>query len=353
MLPNLVAHLLLCGLALGWTLHRLRTTTRAWPLFAGVGGVTAFGVALAAVTGPGPGLAGGFALLLGWAWTLGIVTPLSLVALGIDRVRRRRRFGWRVLGSAVPIVAVTVYAFAIEPRLLEVTRETVVSDRVDTPLRIAVIADLQADSPGAYEAAALRAVMAERPDVIVLPGDFVQQADPQRYAQGWAALRAIVAEVGVSAPLGVYAVGGDVEHAGWEAQLAGTGFVALQGPRRVRPDVRLVGLDLIHSRRGAAVARTDGAFSVVVGHAPDFALGPVDADLLVAGHTHGGQVQLPGFGPLVTLSAVPRAWASGRTQIDEDTTLVVSRGVGMERGAAPRLRLACRPQVVIVDVVPR
>ena len=47
---------------------------------------------------------------------------------------------------------------------------------------------------------------------------------------------------------------------------------------------------------GAHVPDQPG-FHVVVGHAPDFALGRVEADLLVAGHTHGGQVQLPIVGP--------------------------------------------------------
>jgi len=79
-------------------------------------------------------------------------------------------------------------------------------------------------------------------------------------------------------------------------------------------------------------------------------LGRVDADLMVAGHTHGGQVQLPLIGPLITLSAVPRAWASGVTELEPGRTLVVSRGVGMERGNAPRLRFLCRPEVVIVNV---
>jgi len=76
------------------------------------------------------------------------------------------------------------------------------------------------------------------------------------------------------------------------------------------------------------------------------------ADLLLAGHTHGGQVQLPLIGPLMTLSIVPRAWASGHTALPWGGDLVVSRGVGMERREAPELRFLCRPQVVIVEVEP-
>jgi predicted MPP superfamily phosphohydrolase len=81
-------------------------------------------------------------------------------------------------------------------------------------------------------------------------------------------------------------------------------------------------------------------------------LGPVQADLLIAGHTHGGQVRLPFIGPLVTFSRVPRAWAAGLTRLSEDRTLIVSRGVGMERMDAPRLRFLCRPEIVVIDVQP-
>jgi len=63
-------------------------------------------------------------------------------------------------------------------------------------------------------------------------------------------------------------------------------------------------------------------------------------------------VQLPFIGPLMTLTAVPRAWASGVTTIAPGKTLVVSRGIGMERGHAPRLRFLCRPEVVVIDLLP-
>jgi predicted MPP superfamily phosphohydrolase len=94
-------------------------------------------------------------------------------------------------------------------------------------------------------------------------------------------------------------------------------------------------------------------FHIVVAHAPDFALGYAPADLLVAGHTHGGQVQAPFIGPLLTLSRVPRNWAAGGLiGLDGDRHLVVSRGIGMERGWAPRLRFLCPPQLVVIDLKP-
>ncbi len=81
-------------------------------------------------------------------------------------------------------------------------------------------------------------------------------------------------------------------------------------------------------------------------------LGPVEADLLIAGHTHGGQVRLPLIGPLLNLSRVPRGWIAGATTLAPGRTLIVSRGIGMERANAPRLRFLCRPELVVIDLVP-
>jgi hypothetical protein len=53
-----------------------------------------------------------------------------------------------------------------------------------------------------------------------------------------------------------------------------------------------------------------------------------------------------------TLAIVPCEWASGVTAIDADMTLIVSRGIGMKRADAPRMRFLCRPEWVIVDLVP-
>ena len=89
----------------------------------------------------------------------------------------------------------------------------------------------------------------------------------------------------------------------------------------------------------------------MLGHKPDFSIHSPDADLLLAGHTHGGQVQLPFIGPLVTLSNVPRAHAEGQNQLGS-TTLIVSRGIGTEQMDAPRLRFLCWPELSIIDLVP-
>lgn len=92
--------------------------------------------------------------------------------------------------------------------------------------------------------------------------------------------------------------------------------------------------------------------NIVLGHRPDFALGRGSPGLLVAGHTHGGQVQLPFWGPLVTLSGVPRTWAAGGLfAIAGQRRLLLTRGTGLEHADhAPPLRFNCRPEVVALTM---
>ena len=91
----------------------------------------------------------------------------------------------------------------------------------------------------------------------------------------------------------------------------------------------------------------------MLGHVPNFALGKIDADLLVAGHTHGGQVRFPFIGPLDDPCRKSRSLGrAGMTDLPGGGKLLVSRGIGMERGDAPRLRFFCRPELAVIDLVP-
>ena len=74
--------------------------------------------------------------------------------------------------------------------------------------------------------------------------------------------------------------------------------------------------------------------------------------MLLAGHTHGGQVRFPLVGALVTNARVPRSWAAGLTELPGGNRLLVSRGIGMECGYAPRIRFLCRPELVVIDLGP-
>jgi len=102
----------------------------------------------------------------------------------------------------------------------------------------------------------------------------------------------------------------------------------------------------------------DGAEAVTVGvtHAPyrrilDF-LVTQGADLVFAGHTHGGQVRVPGFGALVTNCDLPREQASGLStwrHARRTAWLEVSAGLGTAITAP--VRFACPPEAVVLTLV--
>lgn len=357
-----VAHIVL-GLicAGGFLIVALRLGRRwrplSWAAFVGLGGVLSLltiGLASAVTFGIvlGEDLFGIVRLL---TWSLFLHVPAFLVGAGVLARRRSPAAALGCWAVALLLGLVALDAFIIEPRRLEVSTLEIPSDKIEAPIRVVVLADIQTDRLGRYERRALQSAMVHQPDLILFAGDYIQLGRRSRgYEEEFAALRDVLAEVGVSAPLGAYAVSGNVDRPGvWPQAFDGLPVTTMEQTARADlGSVVVTGLSYrdasdIHLR----VAAQD-VFHIVLGHTPNFSLGQVDADLLIAGHTHGGQVRLPFIGPLLTLSSVPRSWASGMTQIAPDTTLVVSRGIGLERGNAPRLRFLCRPEVVVIDLVP-
>lgn len=279
---------------------------------------------------------------------------LGLPALGLV-VMAQARGAVRLAGGlgAVALLLIGARAFLYEPHAIEVSSLTIASPEVTAPLRIVLLADVQTDHVGADEARAFALAAAARPDLVVFTGDHVQLPQGPDFQREAAAHARALQDSGLSAPLGMFAVEGDVDPAGWPAVFEGTEVRAL--PRSQTLDLgplTLTALSPDDSRSPAPPVPAVDGLHVLIGHSPDFALARPPADLLLAGHTHGGQIVLPFFGPPMTLTKVPRAWASGHTKLPWGGDLVVSRGVGLERRDAPRVRLLCRPEVVVIDVVP-
>jgi predicted MPP superfamily phosphohydrolase len=73
-------------------------------------------------------------------------------------------------------------------------------------------------------------------------------------------------------------------------------------------------------------------------------------DLFLCGHTHGGQVRLPFWGAVITMSKHHKRFESGLYDVG-GVPMYVNRGVGCEGGSAPRVRFLCRPEVAVFDLV--
>ena len=119
--------------------------------------------------------------------------------------------------------------------------------------------------------------------------------------------------------------------------------------------IDVVGLDDAHiglADLSVASSRNGDGFRLAVAHSPDVArpLAELGYDLIVCGHTHGGQVCLPGIGALVTNCELPRSMARGLHRF-HGAWLHVNGGLGTNMYAP--YRFWCRPEVCVLDLVPR
>jgi predicted MPP superfamily phosphohydrolase len=140
-----------------------------------------------------------------------------------------------------------------------------------------------------------------------------------------------------------------LEGDGWQHLRNVRRDVELNGSR-----VELTGLDdphiAWHDLR-VAPRRSPDRFGFAVVHSPDAApeLAALGYDLIVAGHTHGGQVRMPVVGALVTNCSLPPRLASGLIRFGE-TYLHTSRGLGTSKYAP--FRFLCRPEATLLELRP-
>lgn len=268
-------------------------------------------------------------------------------------------------GAAATAVAAGVAAYArfVEPRWLERTRT-----RVPVPglapaldgLRIAVLSDLHVTSPRGLRLVrrACRLALDARPDLVALTGDFVTDGSGP-YLDAVAA----VLDEALSAPLGLFAVPGNHD----QAVGIGRYFRALRRHpglhdltnTAVRLDhqgatIRVAGTDSLRegaARPAEALAQAAPAdFTLLLTHNPDLAeeacaaFAPVD--LVVSGHTHGGQVRFPVVGAVKNSSHYPDRYEAGLVRRPW-AWVYVSRGVGTVN--LP-FRFLCRPEVAILEI---
>jgi predicted MPP superfamily phosphohydrolase len=189
-------------------------------------------------------------------------------------------------------------------------------------------------------------MMAERPDLIVLGGDYVTWGDRSYVIPCSEAL------AGLSAPFGVYAVvGNHDDDRDMPAALISHGYEVLRDARttvRVRGEqLDLVGLRFWTRRERdiARLIRGAGTTVILLAHDPrrlDEAAS-LRIPLVLSGHTHGGQVVLPGIGALAARKFPVVAGAARRNE----TAIFVSRGVGT---VYVPYRLNCPPDVSVLTL---
>lgn len=203
----------------------------------------------------------------------------------------------------------------------------------------------------------VQAINAAQPDVILLPGDFI--AAPLAELAESALSEREVAQVlgGLKARLGVFAVLGNHDWvndgATMVTELRQVGIHVLQNDATPlgRSALWVVGVgdhSTGHSKPAAAMRQVPvGAQVLALMHDPaSLTALPSVQGLVVAGHTHGGQVYLPGYGALITRSAAPRQWAYGWVTHGTNRMYVTS-GIGV---SILPVRFNMRPEWVMFTV---
>ena len=248
------------------------------------------------------------------------------------------------------------YAARIESQWVQVSTHRVALPNLHPDLvgaRIVHLTDLHAD--GAFATAErlawwVRLTLGLRPDLVVLTGDFITHS--VRWARDLQeGLR------GLTAPLGVFAVLGNHDY--WVSSYAVMQALRAHGVQVLRNAVatvqrgaarlHLAGLDDVmenrHDLRRVLDALPADAPALLLTHEPDIADQAAATGRFawqLSGHSHGGQVCLPGVGPLVLPPhgrRYPRGWYRVR-----DMLVYTNRGLGM---IIPRLRFGCPPEIAV------
>jgi uncharacterized protein len=272
---------------------------------------------------------------------------------GDTRVSRRDVLkGVAAIGIGT-VAGSAAHGFLYERHHIGLTRETVrVSGlpRALSGLRVGFFSDLHRSQtvPQSMIAKAVDMVMAERPDLIILGGDYVRFRD-RRYA-----VPVAEALAPLSAPHGIFAVlGNHDDERDVPAALSATGITVLKDARTKLTingeALELAGLRYWTSRASdiARVLRGSESTVILLAHTPmrlteAAALG---VPLLLSGHTHGGQIVLPGVGAVAAREFPVIAGIGHR----DATSIFVTRGVGT---VYVPVRFNCPPEVAVLTLTP-
>jgi predicted MPP superfamily phosphohydrolase len=275
------------------------------------------------------------------------------------------------------VISLGVNMLYIEPNNLVYEFYKIKSSKIKTPVKVVFVADIQTDNIGEYERKTLRMIMEVKPDLIILGGDYLQYYKgtvgistlPERFRQ-------LLLEIPLEAPLGVYAIAGNVDYSSIEQfselfkdttvepiffseMIDGLGEEENKGPI----DIRFLSMaDSIDGVREAALSES-GNFTIVVGHYPNYAIKDYQfseraPDLMLAGHTHGGQIYIPLWGALRVKytnreAIITQEFLRGMKHFKNGSKLLITRGSGMERGWAPRIRFLCKPEISVIEIEPQ
>ncbi|MDX1932258.1 MAG: metallophosphoesterase [Capsulimonadales bacterium] len=267
-----------------------------------------------------------------------------------------RRFFLKLCGAALTAgVAAPVHAHFIEPYALDLTDHEVFLPDLPAAcdgLRIAHLTDLHrgAPTPDIVLRQAITRAAAARPDLVVVTGDFVEHfASDARAVAGM--LGELTPRYGIWGCLGNHDYREDADAVTADLEKHSALRMLRNGSAEIVPNLHLAAIE--DTERGrpdgdAALADVpDGSALIFLTHNPKGVFHVTDRSCLaLAGHTHGGQVVVPGFPPPTPSGMEGFPLIAGWGTFDR-AQLYVSRGIGM---SSLPIRFNCRPEVALVTL---
>lgn len=261
---------------------------------------------------------------------------------------------WNLLGIAAMLgECLLIWGCFIEPKLIVITRyrESLV-ENPKTWVRLVFLSDLHA---GGFKQAAWYAHMSQKvqslsPDIVVMGGDLV--VDLGAPITDLASIQTIRASLGKLYVMGNHDLVDDPQFI--RTSLEKWGYVCVEDKTvRLEKDgcaFDLAGVSDPWFGNPAIIQRSSKQVPhVTISHEPDMLLDLAkgDTDLMISGHTHGGQVRFPLLGALWPIPAkLGRRVDQGRKVVN-GIPCIISNGLGETDG---RLRLFAPPQIVCIEL---
>lgn len=253
------------------------------------------------------------------------------------------------------------YAKYIEPRLLSFTYHTIHSPLIPrgfNGVKMIQFSDLHLGYYYSLQqlSKVVTKINEKNPDIVIFTGDLIDNY--QTYAD-----TPLVASIlqNIIAPLGKFAIFGNHDHGGYGTEyyshiMTQSGFEILQNiEKRIRlldgSEISIFGIDDIMLGKpdihGTLQQAQNNLYTIALVHEPDIAphIANFPVNLLLSGHSHGGQVQLPFFGAIIT-PTFAKHYIEGFYHIKQnyDLLLYVNRGLGTTR--VP-LRFLAKPEITL------
>lgn len=301
---------------------------------------------------------GSLFIALGFTLFVFLIAFLEIIDLYLI-FKRRKKEKKVILSNAEKLLNITailgliciLYGYFIEPYWIDTHFVTIPTDKLhNTSLRIVQISDLHCDEKIRNEDKLSKLINKLNPDIVVFTGDAVNSQDAVPNFKNTLAQ--------IEAKYGKFAISGNWDlyplllytHTDFQLLEANTVNVT-----KNNETIFITGVSFYAPSQSFSLLKKipKSSFSVFLFHSPDLIeqIASLPVDLYLAGHTHGGQVALPFYGAIITMSVFGKKYEAGQFKIN-NTILYVNRGIGMEGGSLPKVRFMSRPEITVFDIVP-